>query len=166
MGGEINILSIDKVINYPIAKVIAPFLYKIGIVPNHITIFNIFLRCYIGYKTIIYKNHNMIAYYLTTHFLDCLDGTIARMFNLHTKFGAMLDHISDKIFWSFLVINTIVTCRNNKFSRRKIITLSILILIGIFNCNIRNKCDAEDIIDMNAMILISVINSIYNKCIN
>ena len=166
MGGEINILSIDKLINYPIAKAIAPFLYKIGIVPNHITIFNILLRCYIGYKSLINKSQNMIYYYFITHFLDCLDGTIARMFNLQTKFGAMLDHISDKIFWSFLILNTIVSCKNNKISRNKLVTLSILILIGLFNCNFRNKCDAEDIIDMNAMILILAINSIYKKCIN
>lgn len=166
MGGEINILSVDKVINYPLAKMIAPFLYKIGVIPNYITIFNILFRIFIVYKTINFPNQNVIIYYLISHFLDCLDGTLARMFNLQTPLGATLDHISDKLFWGFLVLNSIYKCRKNEIFKNILVTLSTLILIGLLNCNIRNKCDAEDMIDMNAMLLIIIINSIYNKCIN
>ena len=166
MGGEINIISIDKVLNYPLAKLIAPILYKLGIIPNYITIFNIIFRIFIIHKTIIYNNQNILSYYLISHFLDCLDGTLARMFNLQTKFGANLDKISDKIFWGFLCIYSILVCRKNKVNRNIIIMLFLLILIALYNCNFKNKCDAEDFIDMNAMILIIVINSLQKKCIN
>ena len=44
MGGEQNVFSLDKYITYPIAKAIAPFLFNIGIKPNHVTISNIFFR--------------------------------------------------------------------------------------------------------------------------
>ena len=166
MGGEIDIISIDKSINYPLAKLIAPILFNLGIIPNYITILNVFLRLSIIYITLNYSNQNTLIYYLISHFLDCLDGTLARMFNLQTKFGAELDHISDKIFWGFLIINSILICRRNKVNRNIILMTFILILIGLYNCNFKNNCDAENIVDMNAMVLIIIVNSLHNKCIN
>lgn len=165
MGGEINIFSIDKNINYPIAKRIAPVLYKLGIIPNYITIFNVIFRFFIVYKS-INNSQNLLVYYLISHFLDCLDGTLARMFNLQSSFGATLDHISDKLFWSFLILNSINICKNNPSNRNIIIIISILLITGVSNCNFRKKCDGEDFIDMNAMLIIIFINKLHIKCIN
>ena len=166
MGGEINILSIDKIFNYPIAKRIAPILFKMGIVPNNITIMNIILRIYIIYKSIYDKGNDMIMYYLISHFLDCLDGTLARMFNLQSELGAKLDNISDKIFWGFMLINCLLKCKSIDKVRNILMIIFVLILIAVINCYSKKKCYAEDFIDMNAMIIILITNSLYKKCLN
>ena len=95
MGGEIDILSIDKILNYPLAKFLAPYLYNLKIVPNYITISNIILRIYIFYKMYLGCNSDCLKLMLISHFLDCLDGTLARSFNLTSEFGAFIDHVSD-----------------------------------------------------------------------
>ena len=59
MGGEQNVFSLDKYITYPIAKAIAPFLFNIGIKPNHVTISNMFFRIFILNK-MINNNFNLI----------------------------------------------------------------------------------------------------------
>ena len=43
---------------------------------------------------------------IVTHFLDCLDGTIARMYNQISDLGKKLDTVSDKIFWTVITLIT------------------------------------------------------------
>ena len=47
MPGEYKFISVDSIINYPLAKIIAPYLNYLRIKPNYITILNILLRFYI-----------------------------------------------------------------------------------------------------------------------
>ena len=78
-SGESQNLSFDKLISYPLAKKCAPILNYFNITANQVTIFNIFFRIYILYD-LYYKNSVYLIYLLIlTHFIDCLDGTIARM---------------------------------------------------------------------------------------
>ena len=51
----------------------------------------------------INNDFNNLLYFLTfSHFLDTLDGTIARKYNLVSNFGEFIDQLSDKIFWGIL----------------------------------------------------------------
>jgi phosphatidylglycerophosphate synthase len=155
--------SFDKYICYPIAQSIAPFFNYFGITPNMVTIFNIFFRIYIILR-IINKDKSLLTlwYIILSHFLDCLDGTIARMYKQYSKFGKNLDHISDKIFWGTIFVLILLTCRS-QFSLFFIIYL-IFILVIIIVINSRNNKHLENIIDFNAIPLIIFIYYFYRKC--
>jgi len=142
--------SFDGVILYPIAKLIAPLANKLNITPNQITVSNMLLRFYI-ISRFIAKDFSISTpiLLLLTHFLDCLDGTIARMFNQTSEFGACLDGTSDKLFWTTLFIITIYYLRNNVFYRNLIIAIFAVILVGLYMCKHMNNCVLQTIIDNN-----------------
>ena len=166
MGGEQNVFSLDKYITYPIAKAIAPFLFNIGIKPNHVTISNIFFRIFILNRMINNNLNNLLYFLIFSHFLDCLDGTIARKFNLVSKFGKFIDQLSDKIFWGCTILLTLYKCKyvKNRFSQ--IITFSLLILSVILLCEFKEKCLLNDSMEMNALIMILYYYNNYVACQN
>jgi phosphatidylglycerophosphate synthase len=164
MGGEQNVLSIDKYITYPIAKKIAPYLYNLGVKPNHVTIFNILFRIYIFKKMINNDVNNLLSFFIISHFLDCLDGTIARKYNLGTKFGGFLDQLSDKIFWGSTILLTLNKCKNNILRFNQILVSSFLLLLVICLCEFRDKCFLNNSMEMNAIVLIFYYYFNYSKC--
>lgn len=157
MGGEINVISVDKYFTYPIAKILAPLFFNLGIKPNHVTISNILFRIYLIKKLITNDKSNLLIFLILSHFLDCLDGTIARKYNLRSSFGAALDHISDKIFWSLTLLLTLNVCKNNINDFISIFLIGIIICGSVISCELKNKCFLKDLIDMNAIILIILI---------
>jgi len=164
MGGEQNIFSLDKYLTYPIAKAIAPFLYNIGIKPNHITISNIFFRIFI-FNKMINNNLNYLLYFLLfSHFLDCLDGTIARKYNLVSEFGGFIDQLSDKIFWGCTILLTLNKCKNRKSKFNQLLLFSFLILCVLLLCHFRDKCYLNNSLEMNAIVLIIFYYKNYNFC--
>lgn len=163
-GGESEILSIDKIISYPLAKKIAPILHNFNITANQITIFNIFFRIYILYDLYYYNSVYIIYFLILTHFIDCLDGTVARMYNQQTKFGAMLDEWSDKIFFCILVLIILYKSNNNLL---KIIVVVFLIIYGLIHkiCIDKKKCNIHNFLQNNLIILLIILYYIYKKLI-
>ena len=157
MGGEQDIFSLDKFITYPIAKVIAPFLYNFGIKPNHVTISNIFFRIFILNKMINNNFNNLLYFLIFSHFLDTLDGTIARKYNLVSEFGKFIDQLSDKIFWGSTILLTLYN---------QIVLFSLLILSVILLCELKNDCFLNDSMEMNVLILILYYYNNYMECQN
>ena len=166
MGGEQNVFSLDKFITYPIAKVIAPFLYNIGIKPNHVTISNIFFRIFIINKMINNDFNNLLYFLILSHFLDTLDGTIARKYNLVSEFGKFIDQLSDKIFWGCTILLTLYKCKNIENRFNQIVLFSLLILSVILLCELKNDCFLNDSMEMNALILILYYYNNYMECQN
>ena len=163
-GGEQNIHSVNKYITYPIAKKIAPIFNAYDISPNMITSFNILLRIFILHNFITLKK-NVVPLLFLSHFLDCLDGTIARMFDKTSKFGAQLDHISDKIFWSIMLLYILlVNCKKNIVLSNVLIVFISIILISQYLCY-KKKCDPANFIDNNVEIFIIILSMISNKCL-
>ena len=136
--------SIDSLITYPIAELVAPFFHNLDITPNMVTTINIFLRMYILYLLIQYdKSIILLLLILLSHFLDCLDGTIARKYNQMSSFGNLLDHYSDSIYLllgSFIILyNT----RNTVYFNYILIILFI-IFYTTFECYAFHKCFLTD----------------------
>ena len=65
---------------------------------NQITFINIILRIYILYMFLINKYNKLEILYLLSAILNCLNGFTARKYNMETKIGDYMDHISDVIF--------------------------------------------------------------------
>lgn len=154
MGGEQNVFSLDKYITYPIAKAIAPFLFNIGIKPNHVTISNIFFRIFILNRMINNNLNNLLYFLIFSHFLDTLDGTIAREYNLISEFGKFIDQLSDKIFWGCTILLTLYKCKNIENRFNQIVLFSLVILSVILLCELKNDCFLNNYMEMNAIILI------------
>lgn len=75
---------------------IAKFLSSVGISPNLITILGVLGNCTAAY---LIAGGNLIAGGLVVFFmgfLDAIDGAIARFKDIHNKFGALLDSVSDR----------------------------------------------------------------------
>lgn len=70
-----NYLSFDNFISYPIAKKIVPYMYKLNITPNMLTISNIFFRIYILNNLLLKKTDYLLLNLFITNFIDILDGT-------------------------------------------------------------------------------------------
>ena len=88
---------IDNVF-YIFVIILAPFLNKLGITPNMVTTAgNIFFIIALYF---IYKQQNLILciiLILLSYYSDCLDGYIARKYNMTTIIGDYYDHISDNV---------------------------------------------------------------------
>lgn len=90
----------NKYLTYPIL----PYISKTKITPNIITTLNIllsFITFYLAYK----KRFIIVAFMMLIYqFLDNLDGNLARYKDLKSDFGAVLDQVSDFIFYNFIFI--------------------------------------------------------------
>lgn len=88
---------VDNYLFFPIADVLIDPLRNIGLTPNMVTILSTFFTL-----LTIYFLHNdnkplAIASYLLGYTLDCVDGKMARKYNMGTKTGMILDLSSDVI---------------------------------------------------------------------
>ncbi len=83
----------------------------------------------------VLKNYYLAAFFLIiSYFFDCLDGHLARSYNMVTVFGDYYDHISD-ILKIFFVLLTLYYINSQKFFRifPIFILISIMMLIH-FGC--------------------------------
>ena len=155
--------SFDKYITYPIAISIAPFFHYFGITPNMVTIFNIFFRFFILLRILQNKKDlTTLILLVISHFLDSLDGTIARMYNQKTKLGAQLDGISDGVFWVLMFMIILKSCRNNFASFFIVYTLFISVSIVFLNKPGNRKL--YNLMIFNAIPIIILIYYFYMQC--
>jgi phosphatidylglycerophosphate synthase len=99
---------IDNAIYY-ILKKIAPSVYSLGFTPNMITsLGNVSTAIFIYF--FIQKRFYLSAFFfLLAYIFDCLDGYLARSYNMTTEFGDLYDHTSDLIkiiSYFYLLFNT------------------------------------------------------------
>jgi len=87
-----------------IIEPILPVLSKTFLTPNMITIFNCFFSLLIYY--LAYQEQFLIAAIGIQIFviLDTLDGSLARYKDMQSKFGAKLDDINDRVFYTLIFI--------------------------------------------------------------
>lgn len=121
---------------YDISDIISPYLCKLGITPNQITTVRFILI--IGVFTYCFKNkmYNCAAMsYIVAYFMDCLDGHMARKYNMGTEFGDYYDHIAD-IISEFLVLYYILNDLNDEFK-----WVMIIILLSLVISLVQNACE-------------------------
>lgn len=85
---------VDNMIYY-FVEFLAPVFYKMGFTPNMITTLgNICTLIFIYY--FLKKEFTFSAiFFFLSYFFDCLDGYVARSYNMTSEFGDFYDHISD-----------------------------------------------------------------------
>jgi len=80
---------------YKICENVSEFFYKTGHTPNTITSYSFILGLTAAY---FYYHDNIFLFaicFIGSYFFDCLDGYIARKYNMKSDFGEIFDSISD-----------------------------------------------------------------------
>lgn len=100
LSGKVHETLEDPIsqIYYDISDMISPELHNMGITPNMIT-YTRFLMIIIAFFYFFKKgNYKIVAViFMIAYFGDCLDGHLARKYNMDTDFGDYIDHISDAL---------------------------------------------------------------------
>ena len=80
---------------YVLIEKVAPTFHKYGFSPNMITTLGNIATVFSVYT--LYKQYYLISalFFILSYMFDCLDGYVARTYNLVTEFGDYYDHISD-----------------------------------------------------------------------
>lgn len=120
---------------YDISDVISPCLRYIGITPNFVTTVRLLMMLFAFPYFFCNKSYSIAAIiYLTSYFLDCLDGHMSRKYNMDTIFGDYYDHIADTL--TFLVTIFFITITLSKDNQ----WIIILILFGVMISTIQLSC--------------------------
>jgi phosphatidylglycerophosphate synthase len=117
-------------------------LYKMNITPNMVTIFRLLFILYQTYN--LYYNkisiNTFILSYIFYYYLDCVDGYMARKYNLITKIGDILDHVTD-ISVVLLVFYLFMYSKYDKFG---IIITIITIITLLLHLGCQEQYNSKD----------------------
>lgn len=93
---------------YVFVEEISPHLYQAKLTPNMITTFGNILSI-IGLLNLWnHKYFEASIYFGVSYVLDCIDGYMARKYNMVSKFGDYYDHISDASKFLLFIISLIL----------------------------------------------------------
>lgn len=115
---------------YYFCENIAEFYYSNGFTPNAVTTISLFFGI-LAYKNIINHNFKLGAlFFMVAYFYDCLDGYIARSYDMVTKFGDYYDHFAD--FFKFsLALYGLYKVNDKLFMKLLPVILISLILLAV-----------------------------------
>ncbi len=119
---------IDNAIYYIIEQ-IAPSVYSIGFTPNMITTLGNICTAIFIYYFIQKRIYLSALFFFLSYIFDCLDGYLARSYNMTTKFGDIYDHTSDfvkTISYGYLLFKA------NKNLFLKVIPIILLCILFTF----------------------------------
>jgi len=100
---------------------------KLNITPNFVTTLSLISGTFSAYN--IFKGNFKISalLFLIAYYFDCVDGKLARKYNLITKFGDYYDHFSD-LFKFILMLYALYSVNKKKFNEIKPIILILIII--------------------------------------
>jgi len=113
---------------YDISDSISPYLFKLGITPNMITLQRFLLILFVFtylFKKEMYRSAALV--YLYAYFCDCLDGHMSRKYEMETEFGDYFDHVAD-IITVLISLYLIATTINTKYYWVLFIVLVVLLI--------------------------------------
>ncbi len=103
------------------------FYYKTGFTPNIITTIGIIFGMLSMYSIFKYKFILGALFLLIAYYFDCVDGKLARKYNMQTTFGDYYDHFGD-VFKIIIILYALYKINSLKFKR----IIPILIFLFIF----------------------------------
>jgi hypothetical protein len=100
--------------------------YEFGLTPNIVTTFSLISGCLSAYLITKNKFTESGLLYLLSYYFDCVDGKLARKYNMVTIFGDYYDHFSDIIK---VVLIVYALYKNDSIKMKKYILIIILLFI-------------------------------------
>ena len=101
---------------------------SLGLTPNMVTTLGLLFGLLAAYQ--ILKGQFILAalLWLVSYYFDCVDGKLARKYNMVTKFGDYYDHICDTIKYA-AILGALIKSNKKKTSTRQWTYLGIIILL-------------------------------------
>ena len=107
-----------------------PYLHKMSVTPNMLTTVSLVAGLYAA-KLIWDGKHQQGAFmFLISYFFDCMDGHMARRYNMESHFGDWYDHITDVIT---LGLGLVALVKRNKYSKRTLVVLTLVFVFLLLN---------------------------------
>jgi phosphatidylglycerophosphate synthase len=87
-----------------IAQVVSPTLFNLGVTPNMVTTLSV-VASYLAIRSIYLgqPKQYFVLWAILAYMFDCVDGYLARKFDMCTVFGDYYDHVSDVMYVSLLL---------------------------------------------------------------
>lgn len=123
----------DIYIFFPISDLLMEPMYRLGLKPNHITLLSTIFTLVAGYFYVNNYIELAIIFYLLGYVMDCMDGRMARKYNMGSTLGMMLDGVSDIVtnvpIFTIITIKTLCAIKMGVHAKRKTIAYLIFLLI-------------------------------------
>ena len=109
-----------------------PIYYNLGLTPNAITTISIILGLLSAYE--IVEGNFLVAaiLWVFSYYFDCIDGKLARQYNMVTQFGDMYDHIGDA-FKTVVVIYALFYSSKKKTSNKQWLYFGIVLMLLVLS---------------------------------
>lgn len=123
-------LHFENPIDWFIYQYISPFvdfLRSIGVTPNDVSVLSFISALFAIYSTYQRRWFPAIIAWSLNYFFDCMDGMMARRYQMETKFGDILDHATDYISFIGLFIVFIIMWRKHPQDPMKHVLLAALV---------------------------------------
>jgi hypothetical protein len=119
----------DNKIFFPIADKFIDPLHEIGFTPNHVTYLGTFCTLLAVYYVYIDEHNYAVLAYVLGYLLDCVDGRLARKYNLTSQEGMILDLTTD--YGSNLLLMMVIVHKHG-YGHWFVLTILIMtILLGL-----------------------------------
>ena len=105
----------DNYIFFPISDVLIPFLYRLRLTPNKVTLLSTIFTILSSY--FLYKNKGpktFIYFYFLGYLFDCIDGRFARRYDMGSKLGMISDGVSDVVTNFIVLISFIIRFKSHQ----------------------------------------------------
>lgn len=117
-----------------LSEVTTPYAYSIGMNPNMITTLSN-VACIITILLLLNSNYYLAAFFvLVSYYFDCMDGHMARKYNMVTVFGDYYDHISDGVKIYALLVTLYYINKDKFFKVLPIIILLFILMSAHLGC--------------------------------
>lgn len=122
-----------------------PGLRELGVTPNMLTAMS-FVTGLISVWYVYNSNFMLGALFIFISYLfDCMDGNMARMFNMVTSFGDWFDHISDITKFSLLYIVVILNNDINKWYKLLFVCVTgVLFMLSLIHLGCQEQYYAKE----------------------
>ena len=112
---------------YVFVEEISPYLYRAKLTPNMITTFGNVLSI-IGLLNLWHRKYKEASIYFgVAYVMDCVDGYLARKYNMVSKFGDYYDHVSDISKFMLFLISLVLI---NPKTFLKVLPIIVFFFIG------------------------------------
>lgn len=133
---------------YKICENVSEFFYNTGHTPNTITTYSFILGLTSAY---FYYHDNIFLFaicFIGSYFFDCLDGYIARKYNMKSDFGELYDSISDGTVIILLLYIVYIKHHNKIFKSIPSLWL-IIFAVFVILLNLELSCQEKIINNEN-----------------
>jgi len=107
--------------------------YNNGFTPNIVTTFSLLSGLLSAHQIISGNFKTAALMLLIAYYLDCVDGKLARQYNMITEFGDYYDHVGDVVKIIAILLALFIS-NTKKTSTKQWFYISLLLFLGLLQC--------------------------------